>query len=100
MRRKGGRIPFSYNYNSNNRKRFTKNTKLAVLQSQNNICRLCGHLLDVWEYDHIDGNKANNLISNCQALCPNCHARKTKDEKSYSNQMRWMINPFPDFEFF
>jgi 5-methylcytosine-specific restriction endonuclease McrA len=32
----------------------------------------------VWDYDHIDGNRSNNKISNCQALCPNCHAKKTR----------------------
>jgi hypothetical protein len=33
--------------------------------------------LGVWDYDHKDGNRSNNHARNCQALCPNCHAKKT-----------------------
>jgi len=32
----------------------------------------------IWDYDHKNGNRSNNKISNCQALCPNCHAKKDK----------------------
>ena len=31
----------------------------------------------IWDYDHIDGNRSNNHARNCQASCPNCHAKKT-----------------------
>jgi 5-methylcytosine-specific restriction endonuclease McrA len=34
--------------------------------------------MGLWDYDHIDGNRSNNDPSNCQALCPNCHAKKTR----------------------
>ena len=40
---------------------------------QNNRCNHCHRLLDVVNFDHIDGNRANNSFYNCQALCPNCH---------------------------
>jgi 5-methylcytosine-specific restriction endonuclease McrA len=32
----------------------------------------------VWNYDHKNGDRSNNKITNCQALCPNCHAKKTR----------------------
>jgi len=60
------------------RKQFSKNTKLLVLISQGNRCKSCGQNLDEINFDHIDGNSSNNYITNCQALCPNCHAKKTR----------------------
>ena len=60
------------------RKAFTTKTKQAVLLYQRFLCRSCGCILNVREFDHIDGNKANNRSINCQALCPNCHATKTR----------------------
>jgi 5-methylcytosine-specific restriction endonuclease McrA len=49
-----------------------------VLKDQNYKCAICKRGAGVWDYDHIDGNRSNNDISNCQALCPNCHAKKTR----------------------
>jgi len=60
------------------RRAFTKKTKQAVLLYQGFRCLSCNCVLIVREFDHIDSNKANNLSRNCQALCPNCHARKTQ----------------------
>jgi len=60
------------------RKKFLKATKQAVLEEQNFFCRECYKYLDVVEFDHIDGDRSNNDYINCQALCPNCHARKTR----------------------
>jgi len=63
------------------RRAFTKETKKLVLLLQGLRCRSCGYYTGVYEFDHIDGNKANNLSNNCQALCPNCHKIKTKRSK-------------------
>jgi len=60
------------------RKRFSKKTKDAVLMAQNNCCRACFQYLEVPEFDHIDGDRSDNSVENCQALCPNCHAKKTR----------------------
>jgi len=63
---------------SGKRRQFTKKTKLLVLKAQNLKCKLCKNILEIADFDHIDGNKSNNEFSNCQALCPNCHAKKTR----------------------
>ena len=42
------------------------------------MCAICRRSVGVWDYDHKDGNRANNNAGNCQALCPNCHAKKTR----------------------
>ena len=30
-----------------------------------------------WEYYHIDGDRTNNSLDNCEGLCPNCYSIKT-----------------------
>lgn len=60
------------------RKQFSKRTRTLVLEYQQHRCKLCGKKSKIWDFDHVDGNRSNNTISNCQALCPNCHAKKTR----------------------
>jgi hypothetical protein len=61
---------------------FSESTKLSILRIQDHKCANCSNLLNVINYDHIDGNRSNNDKSNCQALCPNCHAIKTYTAQS------------------
>ncbi len=74
------------------RRYFPADVKREVLKDQNYKCAICKRGAGVWDYDHIDGNRSNNDISNCQALCPNCHAKKTRgllaQEKSSKH---WII---------
>jgi len=60
------------------RRGFSKYVKKQILLLQGNRCNYCYIILDLVNYDHIDGNRSNNLFFNCQALCPNCHAKKTR----------------------
>ena len=60
------------------RKSFSKTTQEITLIKQAYRCNICKKKLDVINFDHIDGNRSNNSITNCQALCPNCHAKKTR----------------------
>jgi len=64
--------------NSTKRKQFTKLCKQKVLIQQNFVCKSCKNIIEFPQFDHIDGISSNNDISNCQALCPNCHAKKTR----------------------
>jgi 5-methylcytosine-specific restriction endonuclease McrA len=49
---------------------------MVVPRSEGDRCERCGFIplhprqLDV---HHLDGNKANNDLSNLQTLCANCH---------------------------
>ena len=63
------------------RKDFSKTDQELTLIKQAYRCNICKKKLDVVILDHIDGNRSNNDISNCQALCPNCHAIKTRNKK-------------------
>jgi len=60
------------------RKKFSNLVKNDVLTKQNNRCNLCLKLLELPDFHHVDGNCSNNDFSNCEALCPNCHANKTR----------------------
>lgn len=63
------------------RRHFSEYVKEETLRRQNHRCNSCNQLLNVVDYDHIDGDRSNNDIGNCQALCPNCHAEKTRRER-------------------
>ncbi len=60
---------------------FSKSTKAKTLEMQNNQCKACSKKLDVRDFDHIDGNSSNNSLENCQALCLDCHRKKTQKIK-------------------
>ena len=65
-------------YSQQPRRPFSADTKRIVIIAQNGCCRICGaELAGIGEFDHIDGDKTNNTPTNCQALCPNCHRKKT-----------------------
>lgn len=61
---------------------FSKEVKKQILRNQDHCCAKCGNLLNVVDWDHKDGNRSNNDISNCQALCPICHAIKSRKKQS------------------
>lgn len=60
------------------RRNFSKTVKQKTLARQTYLCKLCGKFLNMINFDHINGNRSNNDLSNCQALCPDCHADKTR----------------------
>ena len=45
---------------------------------------------EIAEYDHKSSNNANNSFSNCQALCPACHRRKSSAEHGSKKTTRKM----------
>ncbi len=64
--------------NIGKRKDFSDNDKIKTLRKQDHRCANCGRILNVVDYDHLDGIRTNNHVSNCQALCPYCHAIKSR----------------------
>lgn len=63
------------------RRSFSKSIKAKTLKRQKNRCNICGKKLIEWDFDHIDGNSSNNSLENCQALCLDCHRKKTLNIK-------------------
>jgi len=74
------------------RNRNTPTERNIIAASQKWLCAECGTLLSA--HFHVDHKRAlcnagNNLLSNLQAICPNCHAIKTyrdMDPKRYEEQ--------------
>jgi 5-methylcytosine-specific restriction endonuclease McrA len=54
-------------------------------------CLLCGFKPE-WagqlDMDHIDGNRHNNVATNLQTLCANCHRLKTHQKRDYAKQVK------------
>jgi len=63
------------------RRDFLKSTKDKTLKRQSYRCNYCGKKLVEWDFDHIDGDSSNKSLENCQALCLECHRKKTKNIK-------------------
>ena len=72
------------NKNNNNKRQVSQIHKKMVASNQKWKCRKCQNLLDyTYEIDHITPlyKGGSNDISNLQALCRNCHGKKTiRDE--------------------
>ena len=62
--------------------------KQAVLSRQAHRCNVCRMFLDVYDIDHIVPYRVHprHTLANLQALCPTCHARKTRSEAAHLAQ--------------
>lgn len=64
------------------RQHFSNEVKSQILKKQNYKCANCKKLLNIYDFDHKDDDRSNNSYSNCQVLCPICHAIKTRKIKN------------------
>jgi len=55
---------------------WSRDEKELVRARQHGRCNMCYRETSRWAYDHFDGDKRNNDISNCQGLCPECKSEK------------------------
>jgi len=61
------------------RRGWTEIEKEQVRIRQDGKCAKCQRPPPRWEYHHIDGDRSNNSIDNCEGLCPNCHSIETHE---------------------
>jgi 5-methylcytosine-specific restriction endonuclease McrA len=78
------------------RQHFTKRVKEEVLKRQKGKCSKCQRSISRWEldFDHKNGDRSNNDLSNCQALHTRCHRKKhAADNNSHSKSLlkRWFL---------
>ena len=52
--------------------------KEKVLEKQHHRCADCNRILNVVDWRHRNSDRSDNRESNCVALCPICHAIKTR----------------------
>ena len=71
----------SRNKKQEERREFPDIIKERILKKQNHRCANCKRLLNVVDWDHKNGKRYDNSESNCHALCPNCHAIKTRTRR-------------------
>jgi hypothetical protein len=70
---------FTKRYSKHRERRyFPADIKEDTKRKQHHKCAICKRGTGIWDFDHKDGNRSNNRPSNCQALCPTCHAKKTR----------------------
>ena len=62
------------------RKGFSQGTRKRILIKQSYRCVYCRKVLKVIDYHHKNGDRSDNRENNCQALCPNCHALRTRNK--------------------
>jgi len=60
------------------RRGWTDSQHKQVLDKQDGKCAICGEHSGTFQFDHKDDNHNNDDLDNCQALCPNCHDRKSR----------------------
>jgi hypothetical protein len=60
------------------RQHFPDSVKEKVLEKQRHRCTDCNRVLNVVDWHHRNGDRSDNSESKCVALCPNCHAVRTR----------------------
>jgi hypothetical protein len=63
------------------RQHFSDSIKEKVLEKQHHRCDDCNRVLNVVDWHHKNGDRSDNRESNCVALCPNCHAIRTRTHR-------------------
>ena len=74
----------NYNNEIKSKRTLNQTTKKVVAANQKWNCNMCNNILDAsYEVDHINPlyNGGTNEITNLQALCRNCHRKKTIYDK-------------------
>ena len=78
-----------------NRRKLNKNIRNEIRNNQNNKCNDCNNSLSqYYNIDHIIGLQygGTDNFDNLQALCCECHAKKSLIENSVRNEIRNAIN--------
>jgi hypothetical protein len=61
------------------RRGWTPDEKDQVRTKQDGKCNHCSKHPPRWEYHHVNGDRSDNSLDNCEGLCPNCHSVETHE---------------------
>lgn len=78
-----------------------ENRRIIVLARDNFTCKKCWlREPDIMEVDHIQERaiapELKNRLNNLQTLCPNCHAKKTRNESQTHKKRIWIAQLLQD----
>jgi len=79
---------------SGKRKDFSAGVRVDTLIKQKLLCKKCRKMFTKKRrpvFDHIKG-RSDRGVSNCQALCPNCHEIKNQKEAKAEAKRRKKAN--------
>jgi DNA-directed RNA polymerase subunit RPC12/RpoP len=73
-------VLYKLTHRKRKRRAFASDVRRKTLEKQHYKCANCKRPLKPREtdYHHKNGNRSDNKGKNCQVLCPNCHADKTR----------------------
>lgn len=76
-------IPLFYKSRRKERIPFAAETRKEVLEKQDYKCAICRKSLLRFniDFDHVNGNRSDNRLSNCRALCTPCHRKRHANEE-------------------
>jgi hypothetical protein len=58
--------------------------KLRLLDKRGKLCQRCGYnKYEILQVHHKDRNTSNNVLSNLELICPNCHCEEHLSKKSW-----------------
>jgi len=92
--RRQGRIIYTTKPTTVNHEPLTQAQKTMVRDRQDRKCNICERKLDITsQIDHIIPRfkGGQNHPKNLQALCPDCHAMKTKNERARGREWHWIF---------
>lgn len=77
---------FKFKDDEPKRKKLTQDERRQVLERQKEKCAICKTKFSVTSVIHLDHKKplglgGSDTLRNIQALCPNCHAKKTQTDR-------------------
>jgi len=79
------------------RRRFSNFVMKKTREIQNNRCNICHKKIKECDFDHRDGDSSNISLSNCQALCLECHRKKHRGIKQKNLQFSYIIRSLKAF---
>lgn len=71
------------------RRKLTEAEKKHVAMSQQWRCAHCKEIFTNYEVDHVEMHacRANDRLTNLQALCPNCHSSKSRRDNLFTDAL-------------